>query len=202
MTLPEPRNRLECRLPRLTDEDAMGSVLPHPKRRHSSAPPLARPFVRWLTLGVAAALLLGFSPPASASLGGSSNSVETDRARMNASGQIMQHDSYVVHEIKAPQGTVINEYVSTDGRVFAVSWHGQFPPSMQQILGTHFDQYFAALKEQAQVSQTQPRVYGHRPLNLQLPNLVVQTSGRTGAYSGRAYIPDMLPTAAIVDQIQ
>jgi hypothetical protein len=158
--------------------------------------------MRWLPLGVMAALLLVFSPPASASLGGTSNSVETDRAHMNATSQIMQHDGYSIHEIKAPQGTVINEFISTEGRVFAVSWHGQFPPSMQQILGIYFDQYVAALKAQAQLSQTQPRVYGHRPLNLQLPGLVVQISGRTGAYSGRAYIPDMLPQGTMVGRIQ
>jgi hypothetical protein len=202
MKLPEPRRRDERRTPQLTDEDPMGSVLRHAKRRQSNARKPTRRFVRWLPLGVMAALIFVFLPSASASLGGTPNSVETDRARMNASHQIMQHDSYAVHEIKAPQGTVINEYVSTDGRVFAVSWHGQFPPSMQQILGTYFDQYVAALKAQAQLSQSQPRVYGHRPLNLQLPGLVVQTSNRTGAYFGRAYIPDMLPQATIVGQIQ
>ncbi len=158
--------------------------------------------MRWLHVGVVATLLLGFSLPASASLGGSSSSVEEDSARMNASLQIVQHNIYAVHQITAPQGTVINEYVSQDGRVFAVSWHGQFPAQMQQILGTYFEQYVAALKTQAQLNQAQPRVYGHRPLNLQLLGLVVQTSGQMGAYSGRAYIPEMLPQGTMAGQIQ
>lgn len=202
MTLPEPQRRYECRLPRFTAEEPIGSVLRHVKRRHSSAPTPARRCLRFLPVGVVAALLFAFSSRASASLGGTSNSVEIDRAKMNASHQVVQRDTYAVHEITAPQGTVINEYVSADGRVFAVSWHGQFPPSMQQILGTYFDEYVAALKAQAQLNQTQPRVYGHRPLNLQLPGLVVQTGGSIGAYSGRAYIPDMLPQATIVGQIR
>ncbi len=153
-------------------------------------------------MGVAATLLLGFSPPASASLGGASSSVEADSARMNASRQVTLHNSYAIHQITAPQGTVVNEYVSPEGKVFAVSWHGQFPPQMQQILGTYFEQYVAALKAQAQLNQAPPRAYGHQPLNLQLPGLVVQTSGQMGAYSGRAYIPEMLPQGTLVGQIQ
>jgi hypothetical protein len=160
---------------------------------------MAREGLRSLHVAVAATFLLGFSTPASASLGGTSNSVEIDRARMNASHQVSEHNAYAIHEMKAPHGTVVSEYVSPEGRVFAVSWHGQFPPQMQQILGTYFQQYATALKEQ---SQMEPRVYGHRPLNIQLPGLVVQASGRTGAYEGRAYIPDMLPQGTIVDQIQ
>ena len=75
-------------------------------------------------------------------------------------------------------------------------------PSMQQILGTYFQQYVAALQAQAQLNKAQPRVYGHPPLNIQLPGLVVQASGHMGAYSGRAYIPEMLPQATIIDKIQ
>jgi hypothetical protein len=146
--------------------------------------------------------MFAFSPPASASLGGASSSVEADSARMNASRQVTQHNSYAIHQITAPQGTVVNEYVSLEGKVFAVSWHGQFPPQMQQILGTYFEQYVAALKAQAHMNQAQPRAYGHQPLNLQLPGLVVQTSGQMGAYSGRAYLPEMLPQGTLVGQIQ
>ena len=201
MTLPELHQRQECRSPLLAFEEPIASVLRELKRRHSkSAPTLPQLCLRSLRAGLAASLLLGLSVPASASLGGASSSIEADSARMNASRQVAQHDSYAIHQIKAPQGTVINEYVSQDGRVFAVSWHGQFPPQMQQILGTYFQQYVTAL--QAQSSQSQSKVYGHRPLNLQLPGLVVQTSGHMGSYSGRAYIPEMLPRASLIDQIQ
>jgi hypothetical protein len=145
-------------------------------------------------------LLFGFSPPASASLGGNVSSVESDRAQMNASVQVTPHNSYATHEMQMPGGTVVDEYVSSDGQVFAVSWHGQFPPPMQQILGTYFQQYSAALQAQSGVAQ--PKQYGHRPLNLQLQGLVVQTSGHMRAYSGRAYIPDQLPQGVTVNQIQ
>jgi hypothetical protein len=202
MTLPESHRPLR-RLSQLTGEEQVPSVLREAKPRCSiSAKALTRNFIKWLRLGAAATLLLGLSPLASASLGGTFNSVDTDRAHMNARVQVMQHDAFVIHQISAPQGTVVNEYVSPEGKVFAVSWHGQFPPSMEQILGTYFQQYVAALKAQAELNQAQGRVYGHQPLNLQLPGLVVQTSGHVGAYAGRAYIPNMLPQAMIVSQIQ
>lgn len=156
--------------------------------------------MRWLRAAAAGAVLLGFSLPASASLGGNASTVEADRAQMSASVQVTQHNSYAVHEMQAPGGTVVDEYVSPQGTVFAVSWHGQFPPSMQQILGTYFQKYSAAL--QAQSSQTQPKIYGHRPLNIQQDGLVVQTSGHMRAHVGRAYIPDLLPQGVTVSQIQ
>ena len=148
-----------------------------------------------LCAGLAGTLLLASSLPAQASLGSNVSTVESDRAQMNASVQVTQHNSYNIHEIQTPGGGVVDEYVSSAGTVFAVSWHGQFPPPMQQILGTYFQQYSAAL-------QAQPQQYGHRPLNIQQPGLVVQTSGHMRAHSGRAYIPDMLPQGMTVNQIQ
>src|SRR5580704_9564609 len=120
---------------------------------------------RWLVVAFVITALMGFSLPASASLGGRATSVESDRAQMNASHRVTQHDTYEVHEMQAPGGTVVDEYVSPAGTVFAVAWHGQFPPPMQQILGTYFDQYSAAL-------QARPKMYGHRPVNIQEQGLV------------------------------
>jgi Protein of unknown function (DUF2844) len=156
--------------------------------------------LQWLSAGVASAVLLVFSLPASASLGGNASSVESDRAQMNASVQVTQHDAYEIHEMQAPGGTVVDEYISPEGKVFAVSWHGQFPPPMQQILGTYFQRYSEAL--QGQASQSHSKMYGHRPLNIQQQGLVVQTSGHMRAHAGRAYIPDLIPQGMTVNQIQ
>jgi hypothetical protein len=150
---------------------------------------------RWLFAAVAITALMGSSLPASASLGGRASSVESDRAQMNASHQVMQHDTYEVHEMQAPGGTVVDEYVSAAGAVFAVAWHGPFPPPMQQILGTYFDQYTAAL-------QARPKMYGHRPVNIQEQGLVVQAGGHMRAHFGRAYDPNLLPQGFTVDEIQ
>lgn len=160
-------------------------------------PPLRR--ISPVRCALAVAALLASTMPVHASLGGNINTVESDRAQMNASVRLTPHDTYSVHEIQTPGGTIVDEYVSPGGAVFAVSWHGQFPPPMQQILGTYFEQYAAALQAQ---SNQQPRIYGHRPLNIQQPGLVVQTGGHMRAHSGRAYVPGLLPQGIAVTQIQ
>lgn len=145
---------------------------------------------------LAAVTVLASALPAFASLGGDVTSVESDRAHMAASVRVTQPSSnYSIHEIQAPQGTVVEEYVSAAGRVFAVTWRGQFMPQMQQILGNYFEEYSAAL-------QAQPHRFGRRPLNIQRPDLVVQTGGQMRNYFGRAYVPGMLPQGVSADSIR
>lgn len=140
-------------------------------------------------------MLLGSPLTALASLGGNASTVESDRAQMKASIQVEKHDAYDVREIQEPSGTVVDEYVSPQGTVFAVSWRGPFPPPMQQILGNYFQQYSEAL-------QAQPRVYGHRPLHIQEQNLVIEMGGHMRAHFGRAYDPNLLPQGVTPSQIQ
>lgn len=144
---------------------------------------------------MACAALLAFSVAARASLGGSVTSVEVDRAQMNARVQVMQHDAYDVHQIQTSGGTVIDEYVSPQGKVFAVAWRGQFPPPMQQILGTYFQQYSAAL-------QARPKMYGHHPVDIEQQGLVVQAGGHMRDHFGRAYLPALVPQGMSISQIQ
>jgi hypothetical protein len=150
---------------------------------------------RMLRLAAVFVITPALSLPSWASLGGDVNSVAADRAQMDASVNVTHSDAYDMHEIQSPGGTVVDEYVSSAGKVFAVAWHGQFPPQMQQILGAYFQQYTAAL-------QAQPKHYGHRPLNIQTPGFAVQTGGHMGAYFGRAYIPDMLPQGIRAEEIR
>lgn len=198
MTLSAPHRRQLCRVyPNPSEEQSslgFAVKLRRSKRAPAASPPKRAPFP-WLCSVAVAAVLLGLSLPARASLGGDINSVESDRVHMNASHQVTQHDNYEVHEIQASGGTVVDEYVSPGGKVFAVTWHGQFPPPMQQILGTYFQQYSAAL-------QSRQKIYGHRPLNIQQQGLVVQTGGHMRAHFGRAYVPDLLPQGITVSQIQ
>ena len=150
------------------------------------------PFTSWLMVGIG---WLGLSCPALAALGGDLTSVDADRAHLKATSlEVKPSEAYEVHPIQAPGGTIISEYVSSTGRVFAVSWHGPFIPEMQQILGSYFQQYSAALGAK--------RPYGRRPLNIQVPGLVVQTGGHMGAYFGRAYLPEMLPSSLKAEEIK
>jgi len=155
------------------------------------------PLLRWIHLRmlVLLAALIAFGLPAMASLGGNVATVEADRARMNASVSVTTNQNYEVHQIQAPEGTVVDEYVSPAGTVFAVAWHGHFMPDLQQILGSYFSQYSTAV-------QSQQRQYGRHPLNIQQAGIVVQTSGHMRNYFGRVYVPSLLPEGFNPDQIQ
>ena len=134
--------------------------------------------------------------PALAALGGDVSSVQEDKAQMKGTLKTTENDAYTVHEITAAGNTIVKEYVSPAGKVFAITWHGQFIPNMQQLLGTYFDQYAQAAKEQR---ESHP---GRHPLNIQQSGLVVQSGGHMRSYMGRAYAPDMVPQGVNVDALQ
>ena len=150
-----------------------------------------------------AIILLGSSVPAMASLGGNVGSIQTDTVHMNANVTRTAGDIYETHQLQSPTGTVVNEYLSSSGTVFAVTWHGPFMPDMQQILGSYFQQYSAALSSQApSQASSQPRQYGRHPLDIRQPGLVVQTGGHMRAHWGRVYIPALTPTGVSPELLQ
>jgi len=141
-------------------------------------------------------LMLTLSIPALAALGGDATTVQADQAQIKGSLKTTQTPAYTVHEITAPAKTVIKEYVSPAGKVFAVVWQGQIIPSMSQLLGMYFDQFSQAAKAQRE------HQLGHRPVSIQQPNFVFQNGGHMRAYFGRAYAPALVPQGVNVDALQ
>jgi len=145
-----------------------------------------------LLASIALALLaLPFS--ASATLGESSASTDVDRASMKATLRMLPNVKYTVHEIQTPSGTAVREYVSSAGTVFAVAWQGPVIPDLRQTLGIYFDRYTGAAKGNRA---------GHRHLAIREPDLVVQSNGHMRAFSGRAYLPQLLPQGVTVEEIR
>jgi hypothetical protein len=137
----------------------------------------------WRAALLAAALLLPCI--ASATLGQPEASVHVDAQQLKGSEQATYQANYRVHEIQLPSGTALREFVSLDGNVFAIAWSGRAMPNLRQALGPLFDQYVAAL---------QLRRADHRHVQVQLDNLVVQSSGHMrGTFVGRAYLPTAVP---------
>ena len=147
-----------------------------------------------IALGILAAL--AFPAAMAASLGGDVNSVQADQAKMQGSLRTTSARSFEVHEIQAATGTAVREYVSPAGKVFAVAWKGPFHPDLRQVLGDYFEQYSQA----AQAQRASRR--GRGPLLIQTPALVVQLGGHMRAFSGRAYVPAMMPAGVRVEDIQ
>jgi hypothetical protein len=148
-----------------------------------------------LVAGTALVILVA-ALPVWASLGGDASSVQTDQLHMQGTLQMTSRQSYTVHEIRAATGMVVREYASSAGTVFAVAWHGPWPPDLRQLLGSYFEQYVQAAKAQSAARM------GRRPLMIEQPGLVVQSGGHPRAFSGKAYVPDMLPTGVRAEDIQ
>lgn len=107
-----------------------------------------------------------------------------------------QGQAYTLHEIQAPTGTVVREYVSSSGKVFAVAWKGPWPPDMRQILANYFTQYQQAAQAKVNLHA------GRSPLTISQPGFIVQSGGHMRSFSGRAYIPEMLPQGVSAEAIR
>jgi hypothetical protein len=145
----------------------------------------------WLAFTLLTALMAPF--PALAALGGDVASVQADQARINASQRITGAAAYSVYELRTPVGTVVREYVSAAGTVFAVAWRGPLLPDLRQIMGDYFAPY-----TEAAARQRGSRGY----LLIQQTDLVVESSGHVRAFFGKAYLPQMLPQDMAVSEIQ
>lgn len=141
-----------------------------------------------LVLGTA--LLAGEAlAPAKAALGDTAASVEADRVSMKGQVRARSAAGYSVQEITAANGTVVREYVSPSGTVFAVSWSGPAMPNLQQTLGTYFAQYQTTVKAQRATGTRS----GHNHVEVRSPSLVVHVGGHMRQYFGLAYVPSLLP---------
>jgi hypothetical protein len=142
-------------------------------------------------LPVSLGLLLGVAP-VWAVLGQPASSVESDHTYFRGMLEETPRQGYSVHQISAADGTVVREYVSPQGTVFGVSWHGPAMPNLSQLLG----QYVADFHQASQSP------HGRRgPLVVRTDKVVIESGGHMRAFHGRAYVPNLVPnnlTEAVV----
>jgi hypothetical protein len=146
-------------------------------------------------LSVCISIALGSS--AYATLGGSLDSVESDRITLKAHTKavVSTRGGYSVHEITLPGATVVRQYVSDAGTVFAVTWSGKFKPNLRQLLGAYFDAMVSA--------QTAAPQAGLSHLRIRSGNLAVESNGRLNQqYYGRAYLADEIPAGLDLSNIE
>lgn len=93
--------------------------------------------------------------------------------------------SYTDLQSQSPNGTVLHEYTNASGTVFAVAWSGPFQPDLKALLGPWFETY----TEQA----GQRNDPGHSRMAVRTADLVVVSTGRMGAFQGRAWLASTLP---------
>jgi Protein of unknown function (DUF2844) len=152
---------------------------------------------KFRALALSGLLALVFSAsPLWAGLGGDAASVQADQVHMQGTQRTTATSDYSVHEIQTASGTVVREYVSANGKVFAVAWQGPWRPDLRQLLGSYFDRYLQAAK-----ARTDARA-ARSPLHIEQPGLVVHSEGHVRAFVGRAYIPELLPSDIKVEAIR
>jgi hypothetical protein len=122
--------------------------------------------------------------PGWAVLGGSAESVVADQVKLQANRTVVETREYTVHEISREDGTLVREYVTPAGKVFGVSWSGPTIPDLSQLLGSYNTEYQNSLH--AKPGRRRVAVVHNT-------DLVVESSGHTRAFHGRAYLNSMLP---------
>jgi hypothetical protein len=127
---------------------------------------------------------------AAATLGGDGASIKLNQQHLGAAHKVEVLAAGERHELRLPSGTVVQQYLSPKGTVYAVSWHGQRPPNLQELLGSYFPQ----------LSTRNPgrRRTGHHQLNVSGEDLMVQSSGHNRSFSGRAWVPSLVPAGVDV----
>ncbi|HUN71999.1 MAG TPA: DUF2844 domain-containing protein [Steroidobacteraceae bacterium] len=150
-----------------------------------------------LALGIS--LLAGEAiAPARAGLGNTVASVQSDRVSMKGQLRARSEAGYAVEEITGANGTVVREYVSPAGVVFAVSWYGPAMPNLQQTFGGYFAQFQAAVQTRR---AQQHHMRGHNHLEIHTPSLVVRAYGHMRQYFGVAYVPALMPANLSVSDL-
>jgi hypothetical protein len=113
-----------------------------------------------------------------------------------ASSASTSTSNYSVQSMTLASGTVVNEYLSAEGTVFGLAWHGPRVPDLVSLLGSYFPQYQQGLKAQRAARG------GRGPVSVQDSGLVVDSGGHMGAFAGRAYLPQSLPAGVSASDIQ
>ena len=142
--------------------------------------------VKWASLALAFGTASWCVAPAHAALGGDTASVAADADALQGVIHSTPLQQYDIHDITSANGVRLREFQNRNGVVFAVVWSGPAMPDLQKLLGASYQTYATAV---AAVNASGLK----RPLRIATPDLVVESEGHMRAYTGRAYLPALIP---------
>lgn len=140
----------------------------------------------------AASATLGLSPGVA---GAAAASPGMPTARMQAVTPTASNSAYTLHEVQLETGTVVREYTTPAGVVFAVSWQGPVLPDLTALLGG----YFKTFRLEAERIRKSGRRGG--PLIIARTDLVVHSGGRMRDFFGHAYAPALVPVGVKINDV-
>jgi hypothetical protein len=153
--------------------------------------------IKYLAVATAS-LACATAQPAQAELGGAPTWPALPQSMQQSRDLAAGSAPYSVVETTLASGTLVREYVTPAGTVFGVTWTGPRLPPLDTLLGAYFPTYMQALKAQrAAAGGGTPG-----PAAVRQTGLVVQSGGHMGAFSGRAYLPNAVPTGATINDIK
>jgi hypothetical protein len=133
--------------------------------------------------------------PSHAGLGKDAADILADSAEMQGLVKSESRQQYDVQVITTGTGMRVSEYLNHSGMVFAVAWAGPVPPDLRRLLGSHYADYSAAL------AALNPSGL-HRTVRIEASGLVVELGGHMRAYSGRAYLPALMPAGVAAAELR
>ena len=144
------------------------------------------------TLRILLILMMG-ALPAWAALGEYEGSVSLDQRILRGEIREEVHAGYKLHQIMTSDGAVIREYVSPEGKVFAISWHAHFIPNLQQLLGSYFPRVQQAARAKVQRGG---------PLVINTGDFIYFSGGRMMNFHGSAFVPGLLPKNVTAEAVR
>ena len=142
--------------------------------------------VKWVSMLLAFGMTPWCVAPVRAALGGDAASVASDADALHGVIHSTLLQQYDIHEITSDNGMRLREFQDRSGVVFAVVWSGPAMPDLQKLLGASYQTYTTAV-----AAENHPGL--KRSLRVAASGLVVESEGHLRAYSGRAYLPALLP---------
>ena len=125
-----------------------------------------------------------------AALGGDLASVQSDAQAFGASSTSAATAGATVYTQTLPAGLMLRQYISATGLVFAVAWQGPVQPDFERLLGTYFQTYALAQRQQ------------RRGVNVQTAAVVIESGGMMRSFNGRAFLPSALPAGLLAQDIR
>lgn len=141
----------------------------------------------------------GLTNPAVAALGQKPSrlvaSSPSKVTRTLAMAPIASVGSYTVQETQLENGTVVREYSTSEGLVFAVAWQGPVLPDLDVLLGGYFNTF--------KFETEQGRLLGRRgaPVNIARDGLVMRSNGRMRNFFGHAYATELIPSGLAIQDV-